>query len=198
MMFDRILGLFRSRSNKPAATSPLAGKPLRYLIGADSVGVGHPDAITVVPYGAVRPRFGIGVGYCNLFDELNSGRYGPYLNTSDTARDYDEGQIDPRGPGWTRNLTEQFGERKRQGFDYIELDNPDAYSIAAVIGAIELAAGYGLKVIAKNPCLLPREAAKRYVAHANVHGAIVECGAGDPDDMDALRRNAGKTDLPVW
>jgi len=27
---------------------------------------------------------------------------------------------------------------------------------------------------------------------------IVERGAGAPDDMDALRRRAGKPDLPVW
>jgi hypothetical protein len=198
MMFDSILGLFRPRSKQPAATNPLAGKPLRYLIGAHSAGVGRPDEITVAPYAAGLPKCGIGVGYCNLFDELNTGRYGPYLRASDTARDYNEGQIDPRGPGWTRNLTEQFEQRKKQGFDYIELDNPDAYSIEDVIGAIELAAGSGLKVIAKNPGLLASEIAKRYVAHPNVHGVIVERGAGVPDGMDALRRNAGKPDLPVW
>ena len=40
-------------------------------------------------------------------------------------------------------------------------------------GAIELAATYGLKVIAKNPKLVERGAAA-YVAHPNVHGIIVE------------------------
>jgi hypothetical protein len=62
-------------------------------------------------------------------------------------------RIDLRGLGWRRNLTEQFERRKRQGFEYIELDNPDAYSVADVVGAVDLAASYGLKVIAKNPKL---------------------------------------------
>ena len=41
-----------------------------------------------------------------------------------------------------------------------------------MIGAIELASSYGLKVIAKNPGLLAD--ATSYVAHANVYGIIVE------------------------
>ena len=48
--------------------------------------------------------------------------------------------------------------------------------IAWLIGAIELAASYGLKVIAKNP-LLVSDGAAAYVAHPNVFGAIVERGA---------------------
>src|SRR3981081_890208 len=75
--------------------------------------------------------------------------YAPYLKTSDTAEDYGEGQIDPRGPGWRRNLTEQFERRKKQGFEYVELDNPDAYAVADVVSAVDLAASHGLKVIAK-------------------------------------------------
>jgi hypothetical protein len=101
------------------------------------------------------------IAYCNLFNEKYSeqskqkrAHYAPYLKTSDTAEDYGEGQIDPRGEGWRRNLTEQFERRRKQGFAYIELDNPDAYSVADVVGAVELAESYGLKVIAKNPRLL--------------------------------------------
>lgn len=180
------------------APNPLAGKPLRYLIGADSAGPGHDGEITVVPYGDPPVRHGISIGYCNLFDEENTGRYKPYLHDSDTAEDYDEGQIDPRGPGWGKNLNEQFSLRKRQLFEYIELDNADAYSIFDVIGAINLAGTYGLKVIAKNPGLKSGSAAKAYVAHLNIHGVIVERGAGLPGDMDALRIAAGKPDLPVW
>jgi hypothetical protein len=30
-----------------------------------------------------------------------------------------------------------------------------------------------------------------YLAHANVHGVIVERGAGAPAEMDALRKKAG-------
>ena len=182
----------------PADANALTGRPLRYLIGASTSGPGHDDDVTVVSYSATEPvRRGISIAYCNLFDEKNTGKYGPYLKTSDTAAQYNEGQIDPRGPGWEKNLREQFERRKRQGFEYIELDNPDAYSLQDVIGAIELAGTYGLKVIAKNPKLMERGAVS-YVAHPNVYGIIVERGAGNPDDMDALRRKAEKPDLPVW
>ena len=40
--------------------------------------------------------------------------------------------------------------------------------------------------------------AKSYVAHRNVVGIIVEKDAGTPDEMDALRKSAGKPTLPVW
>src|SRR5262249_42738534 len=194
---------------RPAAAdaNPLAGKPLRYLIGADSSGPGHDGAVTVVSYDTTRPaQRGISIAYGNLFDEHNTGRYGPYLHTSDTAAQYNEGQIDPRGPGWEKNLREQFTRRKKQGFEYIELDNADAYAISDVTGAIELAASHGLKVIAKNPGLLKgilsqdgrerpdvlsQDGRKRpdvaYVAHPNIHGVIVEKDAGRPADMEALR-----------
>jgi hypothetical protein len=179
----------------------LAGKPLRYLIGAEHSGSGRDEDVTVVSYDTTEPvKHGISIAYCNLFDENNTGRYGPYLRTSDTAQQYKEGQIDPRGPGWEKNLREQFERRKKQGFEYIELDNSDAYSIEGVIGAIELAANYGLKVIAKNPLLMEASstASTAYVAHPNVYGVIVERDAADPSGMDALRRRAGKPTLPVW
>lgn len=182
---------------KGAVGASLDGKSLRYLIGAKSAGEGSDDAVTVVSYDATKPaKRGISVGYCNLFDETNSGDYGPYLEQSDTAAKYDEGQIDPSGPGWEKNLREQFERRRKQGFEYIELDNPDAYSAGDVIDAIELAGEYGLKVIAKNPGLIDEPLA--YVQHPNVYGIIVERNAGTPEDMDALRRKAGKPDMPVW
>lgn len=180
-------------------TNPLAGKLLRYLIGADSPGTGHDGEITMVPYGEPPVPRGISAGYCNLFDEQNTGRYGPYLRDSDTAKEYDEGQIDPRGPGWNKNLTEQFWKRRHQGFNYIELDNPDAYSFIPVESVINIAADYGLKVIAKNPGLFEREYDQRaFVRHPNIYGIICEKGAGSARSMDDLRRNAGKTELPVW
>ena len=177
--------------------NPLAGKPLRYLIGTDAAGAGRDDEVTMVSYNATAPvKRGVSIAYGNLFDEKNTGRYGPYLHTSDTAAQYGEGQVDPRGPGWEKNLREQFERRKRQGFEYIELDNPDAYSAKDVISAIDLAATYGLKVIAKNPLLV--NGAVAYVAHPNVVAAIVEKGAGNPAQMEALRKKAGKPNLPVW
>jgi hypothetical protein len=182
----------------PAAlgVNPLAGKQLRYLIGTDSSGSGRDDEVTEVSYNAGPVKRGISIAYCNLFDERNTRQYGPYLHSSDTAKQYNEGQIDPRGAGWEKNLREQYERRRKQGFEYIELDNPDAYTAKDVIGAIDLAATYGLKVIAKNPGLVP--GATAYVAHPNVYGIIVEKGAGGAADMDALRRKAGKPNLPVW
>ena len=92
----------------------------------------------------------------------------------------------------------QFARRREQGFEYVELDNPDAYSIGDVLGAIELARGYGLKVIAKNPFLMGRGNALSYVADRNVFGVIVERGAGIPLDYHTLRIRVGKPQLPVW
>ena len=82
----------------------------------------------------------------------------------------------PAEPGWRRNLTEQFERRKKHGFAYMELDNPDAYSVTDVVAAVDLAESYGLKVIAKNPGLMEGDPLP-YVAHPNVHGIIVEKGA---------------------
>jgi hypothetical protein len=194
-------------SNAPAGNSsnPLAGKKLRYKIGADNPGKGNADEIVEVGYDWEKPLpLGISIAYCNLFNEKYSeqskkerAEYAPYLKTSDTAEEYGEGQIDPRGPGWRRNLTEQLERRRNHGFEYIELDNPDAYAVADVVGAVALAESHGLKVIAKNPELMSGDPLP-YVAHRNVYAIIVEKGAGDAHKMDALRRRAGKPDMPVW
>jgi hypothetical protein len=186
-------------------SSPLSGKKLRYMIGTDNPGKGNADEVIEVGYDCEEPVVGcVSIAYCNLFNEKYSeqsrnerAQYAPYLKSSDTAADYGEGQIDPRGEGWNRNLTEQFARRKQQGFEYIELDNPDAYSVADVVGAVELAQSYGLKVIAKNPGLMEGDPLP-YVGHRNIHGIIVEKGAGSAPEMEELRRRAGKADLPVW
>lgn len=176
----------------------LAGKEFRYLIGADVPGIGSTTAITVVGYDINKPvPYGISVGYCNLFDEKNSGVYGPYLHTSDTASQYNEGQIDPKGPGFFTNLAEQFVRRMHAGFKYIELDNPDAYDIDDVIKAIDYAKVHGLQVLAKNPILMGN-GALRYLQHPNVVGAIVEKDCGAPGQMHDYRKLAGKPQLPVW
>jgi len=106
------------------------------MIGAPSAEPGRDDAVTVVSYDAKPVKRGVSIGYCNLFDETNSGGYGPYLQPSDTAAQYNEGQINPLGPGWTKNLHEQFQRRRKQGFEYVELDNADAYAIKDVIDAM--------------------------------------------------------------
>jgi lysozyme family protein len=175
----------------------LAGLPLRYLIGASACGSGRDGEIIEVPYDAAgKPAKGIAIKYCNLFDEKNTGAYGPYLHSSDIASQYHEGQIDPKGAGWVKNLAEQFARAIAQDFHYVELDNADAYALADVLNALDLAKHYGLKVIAKNPLLLGDGVA--YIAHSAVVGAIAERGAGPPNEMDALRKRAGKPTLPVW
>lgn len=193
-----VSGAAASQAIKVDTTNPLAGKPLRYLIGTDEPGVGRNDELIEVGYDVSAPTArGIGIAYCNLFDERNTGKFGPYLRSSDTADKYREGQIDPRGPGWERNLREQFERRGRQGFHYVELDNPDAYDVQDVIRAVDLAANYGFQVIAKNPLLMDGDPLA-YVAHPAVVGAIVEQDAGTPSQMDKLRCRARKPDLPIW
>jgi lysozyme family protein len=176
--------------------NPLEGKPLWYLIGAEGSPEGNVNEITEVSYDAIKPcPRGITIKYCNLFDEKNTGRYGPYLSTSDTAQQYHEGQIDPKGEGWNKNIGEQLTRAKAQGFEYVEWDNPDAYPLSAVLSAVSMSDVAGIKVIAKNPLLIEDDPSI-YVRQC--WGAIVERGAGSPADMDALRRKAGKPDLPVW
>lgn len=180
--------------------SPLEGKPLRYLIGTDGPGPGSDDEITEVAYTVTWvPARGIAVKYCNLFDEENTGEYGPYLQDSETAQQYGEGQIDPRGPGWEKNLRTQMARAVAQGFSYIELDNPDAYRVRDVLGAYDMAAVYGLKVLGKNPLISDHnEDTSPLVRHGAVVGVVVERGAGDPARMHSLRKRVGKPSLPVW
>jgi hypothetical protein len=182
-----------------SADNPLAGLPLKYLIGTDFPGIGKDGEIVESSYDVTNPRpHGYSIAYCNLFDEKNSGKYGPYLHTSDTAKDYGEGQPDPNGPGFEKNLTDQLTRRKSQGFGYVELDNPDAYSLNAVLRAVNIAVLHDLKVIAKNVGLgCNGDPADTIVSHTNVYGIIVEKGAGSASSMEAMRRKAQRPLLPV-
>jgi hypothetical protein len=180
--------------------------PLRYLIGHDGELQGQHGCVTEVGYDNENvPRMGNGgIGYCNLFNEKYDEQsmrtrsyYGPYLHTSDTADEYGEGQIDPHGAGWVHNLVEQFQRRKAQGFEYIELDNPDAYNWPDVRDAITRAGAVGLKVIAKNPLLCDNPLA--YIDHSNIYGIIVEKDSKNTTEAHVhLRVEAGKPSLPVW
>ena len=173
----------------------LGGKRLRYLIGADGRQVGSADEVTEVSYWSAPAKHGISIGYCNLFDEDSTGRFGPYLPQTDTAAQYKEMVPDPKGSGFEKNLREQFTRRRKQGFVLIELDNPDAYRTVDVVRAVELAGTYGLEVVAKNPLAMDDDPTP-YVALS--HAVIVERGAGNPKDMEELRRKVGKPNLQVW
>lgn len=188
-----------SEERLPPPGDVLGGMPMDYLIGNSNPQDGADGRITVVAYDINRlPAHGIGVGYCNLFEEAGrTGKYGPYLDDSDTAKDYNEGQIDPKGTGWMRNLADQFRRRQKSGFKYIELDNPDAYKTQDVNMAVSMASEYGLRGLAKNPFICKPDPVS-YLAHQNIYGAIVERGAGTPREMDDLRKRANRPNLPVW
>lgn len=176
----------------------LSDKELRYLIGTSGPYLCAQNEVTVIAYDAppVSNALCVVVRYGNLFDEQNTGEYGPYLHTSDTAKKYGEGQIDPRGAGWDKNLRRQFERALAQGINYIELDNADAYHVKDVAEAVDFAAQFGIGVLAKNPLLLADSCA--YVGHPNIFGVIVERGAGSPALMQDLRNICRRHDLPVW
>ncbi len=192
----------------PSASTPasaLAGKPLRYLIGARDVDWESFDAMGVIEVGydidavppALRDRV---IGYGNFWDEKyeeDGPRFGPYLKPTDTARHYDEGVIDPKGPGWKKNLVAQFERRARQGIRIIELDNPDPYPTPPVLQGYDLALEHGLSVIAKNPFICADGVA--LMAHRAVVAAIMETdNEGMPADLHRMRIEAGRPDLPIW
>jgi len=207
-----LIGLVGALAMLPINGPPLRvphefeGQPLRYLIGADDVVWQDQNGVVEVGYDAEScPPEVLCIAYCNLFNEKwhaqtaeERAAYEPYLRTSDTAKEYQEGQIDPKGPGWDKNLHEQFKRRRQAGFRYIELDNPDAYLIDDVLRALDLAASYGFKVVAKNPLLMGEKAALAYIKHPAIVGVIVEHEAGDTAQYLRLRVSAGQLSLPVW
>jgi hypothetical protein len=176
--------------------------PLRYMIGKnyDDGEIGY---ITEVGYDAPRhPKFHNAWLYGNLFNEkyaeqstVERAYFGPYFDTSDTAQEYNEGQIDPNGKGWLRNIDMQIDKCMDLGFGVLELDNPDAYLTKDVLGAVDYIFSRGIKTFAKNPMLCTDPTA--YVAHPAVIACVVEHGAGTAERMDLLRREAGKPLLPV-
>lgn len=181
-----------AKAKTPAPQLPF--KKLHYLIGADPEDIeADEDSITVVPFDCPPLAKGLSVGYCNLLEEPSRrGRYGPYLKDNDTARAYSERVIDPKGPGWIKNLLEQCSRRAHEGFKYIELDNADAYRLDYVLEALSFARIHGLQVLAKNPKDVD------YLRHPAVCGVIVEEDCGAPAFHEHLRTKAGRPDLPVW
>lgn len=173
-------------------------KPLEYRIGG-GIFITHFDVITEVPYDMdVKPP-GLSIAYCNLFDENKTGAYAPYLAPTATAAQYGELVPDPRGPGFTHNITEQFQRRRTAGFDRVELDNGDAFSVVDLVGVCELAGiSFDLDIVAKNPLSMSTYPTD-YIKHHRVVGIIVE---RDDDlfavDVDELRKRAGKPALPIW
>ena len=176
----------------------LAGMALDYLIGADGPQRGKEGRITETPFEEGPAQRGLSIAYCNLRREDGEPpEFGPYLPHDDIFEQFGEGRPDPAGPGFLRNIVEQFDRCKALGHTLVEEDNPDSYDLPAVMRGVDLAQQRGLGVIAKNAHLLG-PGAQTYVAHPNVFGIIVEKDCGTPAEMDQLRRGAGKPDLPVW
>ena len=178
----------------PATTA----NPLRYLIAVDEQLQGVEGEIIEVGYDGPKPKHGQAVRYCNLFDQTGTGKYGPYLPSTDTAALYDERVVNPLGDGWTKLLVDQCDAARAAGFDTIEFDNPDGYTAAAVLSAVQYAAGRGLKVLAKNPLICDWNSVG-YIQHAAVVGIVVEKDDdATPEHYHTLRRSAGKPELPVY
>lgn len=188
--------------------SPIAGMPLRYLIGASHAALaGEVGCVTMVPWLAPRAKLGLTAGYVNAFDEStlydpesNEGMFGPYRAPTQTAREYGEGVPDQEHAGYTRNIASQLELRARQGITLCEIDNPDAYPLRDVLRAITWAQELEIGVLAKNPLLgtLDRDAnIEVLIQHPNVVGMIVEHGAGHAITVQALRLRCGRERLPI-
>lgn len=182
------------QKEKPA----MMAMPLRYLIEVEDELAGVEGEIIEVGYDGPRPKAGGAVRYANLLDQTNTAKYGPYLVGTDTAAEYNERVVDPKGVGWTKLLLDQCTSAKTAGFDTIEWDNPDSYTQAAVLSAVDFATDHGLKVLAKNPLICDWDAVP-YVKRPAVVGIVVEeDDDATPAVYDDLRKAAGKPELPVW
>jgi lysozyme family protein len=179
--------------------SKITALPLRYLIAVEDQLPGYRDVITEVGYDAPRPKPpGPAVRYGNLYDQTGTGAYGPYLAGTETADQYDERVVDPKGAGWVKLLSDQCVAARANGFDTIEWDNPDGYGQNDVLNAVQYAASHGLKVLAKNPLICDWDPVP-YVKHPAVTGVIVEKDDdATPAVYDDLRRAAGKPNLPIY
>src|SRR5262245_59690757 len=182
------------------AGNPYSGLALDYLIGADSIQSARPGRVVEGGYDVVSPPLlGSSITYVNMRAEAGRPeRYAPYVEPpDDIEQEYGEGKPDPAGPGWDKNLRDQFTLRRAHNWPAVELDNMDSYTVADCLRAIDLAASYGLKVIAKNVRNLAA-GGEQILAHPNIYGLVVEQGAGDVTGNHADRVVAGKPELPIW
>jgi hypothetical protein len=193
--------LYGGTTRMTTGQNPLAGVPLRCLIGGDGAGEGKDGELIMASYDAtVAPRRGYSAKYLNLYREDGEPpAYGPYLPRTTTARDYHEGVPDPGGAGFWRNLDEQLLLAKRGGLAFVETDNCDAYANGVVLRTFDRAAGQGLQVLCKNPGTSEHdEDSTPLLAHPNVFGAIIEEGDVTPAQIHLMRSRAGKPALPIY
>lgn len=182
----------------------LTGLALNYLIGVeDDTPILPPLAgtATVVPYGRAL-NFPISVlpciAYGNLYVENKAEKdfFGPYKKLTDTAAEYGELVPDEKFPGFMANIRAQVEVRLRQGYQFMELDNADGYSAAAVAAAIDYCRLRRMGVIAKNAFITDDGVA--YLANTNVFGCIVELNCGSPINYSIFRTQSQKINMPIW
>lgn len=167
--------------------------PLRYLIGKDS-DPGEADAITVIGYGAETLPIN-GVGYINPRQESGGRRPGVmYLPEDDIERDYGEPAFVFDSLSFWDNFDPQVAKWKRLGAKAVEIDNLDTYDVSSALKMFNALSGLGVWV--KNAAIVDGDQ-KSLLAHPAAVGCIVEGDCGTPAAYDALRKAAGKPDLPI-
>lgn len=177
-------------------TSPLAGKPLRYLIGKDS-DPGADGCVTVIGYDAIAlPSHGSATGYINPRDEKHTGKFGPYLPADDISALYDEPAPIFDTAGFWNNFRPQISKWASLGAHYVETDNLDTYSVGAALKMFGECSVRGLSVLVKNAAIVDGDQ-KQLLIHPAAVMVIVEKDCGLPASYDSMRRAAGKPDLPI-
>lgn len=174
----------------------LAGQPLRYLIARDS-DAGVTGMVTVIGYGADSLPVG-GAGYINCRVE-NGGRRDGILYIDppdDIEREYGEPAIVFTTLSFWDNFDPQVAKWKRLGAPAVEIDNLDTYDVAAALKMFDQVAKASMGVLVKNAAIVDGDQ-KALLAHPAAAMVIVERDCGTAAAYEALRRAAGKPDMPI-
>jgi peptidoglycan hydrolase-like protein with peptidoglycan-binding domain len=180
-------------------TSPVAGYPLRYLIGkADDEGIS--GTATVVGYDTTAlPTHGIGVGYINRRQEAKGRLPGvDYIDPpDDIENDYGEpAPVFGTDYFWT-NINKQCSRLKALGFEFVEIDNLDTDSTDQALQLLDHVSGQGFSIFVKNPNFVDGDNA-RLVSHPFCVAMI--CEHDDEVTAKSLndkRKEAQRNDMPV-
>lgn len=179
-------------------SSPLALLPLRYLIAKDS-DAGEANTVTLIGYDATKlPTLGVPAGYINLRQESGGRKPGvEYKPPDDIEKKYGEPAPVFGTKFFWDNFSTQVAKWVALGCKYFDVDNLDTYTVAQCIEVFNEMAKRGLFVLVKNPLLVDGNKValvKHIVAVAILNEHDDELDAAD---LDKLRRDAGKPDLPI-
>ena len=192
--------------------SDLQGIPLRYLVDTDKYTEYYDPTQQDIPYEVLvvsrhwdkrAPR-----GIPAKLIDLLSTEYGPFI---------EEGVPDPAKPGFWKNLHFQLEKAQNQGFKLVVIDNMEnknfnQYELKRTIDVVytyklNINRPEGIGVILKNVTQINVHELNSLISHINVFGIISEENnnaknwAGGPSgvvkQLDMLRRNAEKPDLPL-